>query len=646
MNAATWWTQLKTTMRRTWTLSSGDPELARLLGSRAVSSGVSVNEDTALNYSAVWQATQLIAGTIASLPLLFYRRRRDGGRDVYREHPLYRLLHDQWSPEHTSMSARETMQQHALLWGNGYAEIVRDSAGRPAELWVLTPDRVRPTRRSSDQALVYEVLQPTSRGTQVLLPSEILHIPGLSWDGIQGYGVVRRARETIGLGLATEMYGAKFFGQGAMAGGILESPQVLSPAATQKLRDSWAAAHEGVSRAHRIAVLESGITWKQASIAPEDAQFLETRKFQTVEIARWFNLPPHMLRDLERATFSNIEHQTIEFVVYTIRPWLVRWEAELKRKLVPVLEWNQQYPEHVLDGLLRGDVQSRTLALQTQFQNGALNLDEWRSLENRNPLPDGQGQRFYTSIQVVPIDQMGEKVRAATELVRAGYEPAAALAAIGLPPIPHLGLAPVTVQPEEPPEPEPLEPSPEEQDAAEEEADEVAKRALPPAPPMAAFPPPVDLAPLVTRLEAQDVEQAQLKARLAAMIPSLRALLEQTVRREFVFEGDRARKAAVTPEKCRAWIEHFYATRPATALAHLLPTMRLYGHLAQRPDIEAETRSRIEAEAAQSRAELLALLDANGGDLADEVAQIVARWERDRPSAVADALLQEILSHV
>jgi HK97 family phage portal protein len=637
MRAATWWTQLRTMMTRTWSISSGDPELARLLGSRAVSSGVSVNEDTALNYSAVWQATQLIAGTIASLPLMFYKRRRDGGKDLYREHPLFRLLHDQWSPEHTSMSARETMQQHALLWGNGYAEIVRDSAGRPAELWVLTPDRVRPVRRERDQALVYEVLQPTSRGTQVLLPSEILHIPGLSWDGIQGYGVVRRARETIGLGLATESYGAKFFGQGAMAGGILESPQVLSPAAAQKLRDSWAAAHEGLSRAHRIAVLESGITWKQASLSPEDSQFLETRKFQTVEIARWFNLPPHMLRDLDRATFSNIEHQTIEFVVYTIRPWLVRWEAELKRKLVPILEWNQQYPEHVLDGLLRGDVQSRTLALQTQFQNGALNLDEWRSLENRNPLPDGQGQRFYTSIQVVPIDQMSEKVRAATELVRAGYEPAAALAAIGLPAIPHLGLPPVTVQPEDPPEPEP--PRAIEGEAVDEEAEEQvpkAQRALPP----------FDVTALVTRLDAHDLAQTQMKARLAAMVPSLRALIEQTIRREFVFEGDRARKAAGSPEKCRAWIEHFYASRPAAALPHLLPTMRVYGHLAQRPHIESETRARIEAEAAQSRAELLALLETSDGQLAEAVAETVERWERTRPAAFADALMQEVLTHV
>jgi Phage portal protein len=350
-----------------------------------------------------------------------------------------------------------------------------------------------------------------------------------------------------------------------------------------------------------------------------------------------------MLRDLERATFSNIEHQTIEFVVYTIRPWLVRWEAELKRKLVPILEWNQQYPEHVLDGLLRGDVQSRTLALQTQFQNGALSLDEWRSLENRNPLPDGQGQRFYTSIQVVPIDQMGEKVRAATELVRAGYEPAAALAAIGLPPIPHLGLPPVTVQPEEPTEPEP---PPEEESEQEEAEENAATRALPPAPPMPAFPPPVDLGPLVTRLEAQDLEQAQLKTRLAAMIPSLRALLEQTVRREFVFEGDRARKAAVTPEKCRAWIDTFYATRPAASLPHLLPAMRVYGHLAQRLDIEAETRTRIEAEAAESRAELQAVLESAGSNLAEVVADTVARWERERPGAVADALMQEVLTHV
>jgi HK97 family phage portal protein len=598
---------------------------------------------------------------------MLYRRRRDGGKEVYREHPLYQLLHDQWSPEHTSMSARETMQQHALLWGNAYAEIVKDSAGRPAELWVLTPDRVRPMRTKTG-ALVYEVLQPTTRGTQQLLPTEILHIPGLSWDGIQGYGVVRRARETIGLGLATESYGARFFSQGAMAGGILESPQVLSAAATQKLKDSWAAAHEGLQRSHRIAVLEAGITWKQASLSPEDSQFLETRKFQTVEIARWFNLPPHMLRDLERATFANIEHQTIEFVVYTIRPWLVRWESELKRKLVSPLEWNQQFPEHVLDGLLRGDVDARTRALQTQFQNGALSLDEWRSLENRNPLPNGAGQRFYTSIQVVPIDQMGEKINAVADLVRVGYDPAEALAVMGLPPITHLGLPPVTVQPEPkpPPAPAPPEASPAEADAEAREIlhymrERLDALALPPTAPLPALPtapdlgpvlerfdalpPPLDLAPLVTRFDTLAAQQAQTEARLAAVVPSLRALLEQTLRREFVFEGDRARKAAQHPDKCRAWIESFYTARPAASLPHILPAMRLYGELTGRADVEAETRARIEAEAAQSRAELLALLETSGDTLAEDVAATVARWERDRPGAWADAVMQEVLTH-
>jgi len=399
-------------VRGTWVgpIDASSPEIARLFARPPTSTGVAVSEQTALTYSAVWAAVSLIASNVASLPLILYKRLPNGGKERLIGHPLYRLLHDQPNAEMTSMVFRETLQAHVLTWGNGYAEIERDQGGRPVALWPLTPDRVQPFREERSLRLRYRVRNAAGLSDVVIEAPDMLHVPGLGYDGTCGYSVIAKARESIGLGLATERFGGTFFGQGSTFGGVLEHPKQLGEIAQKKLRASINERHQGVDRAHRFLILEEGMQYKRLGIPPNDAQFLETRKFQIAEVARWFNMPPHKLRDLERATFSNIEHQNIEWVVDTLRNWLVRWEQEINRKLVASTERNIQFAEHLVDGLLRGDIASRYAAYAIGRQWGWLSADDVREKENMNPLPDGSGQQYLVPLNMVPADRMDEVI--------------------------------------------------------------------------------------------------------------------------------------------------------------------------------------------------------------------------------------------
>src|SRR4030095_10511023 len=381
-------------------IPSREPSLARYLGGGgAAAAGLPVSEWTALNYSACWAGVQAIAGSIASLPLFPYRRLPNGGKERYLRSRLYRLLHDEFNGEMTAMVARETMQAHCLTWGNAYAEIERNQNGEPLALWPLPPNRVIPDRAVSG-AIVYRVQQ--DQGPEVRVPAEdMLHIPGLGFDGLCGYSVIRKARETLGLGLATEQFGALFFGNGGWPGIVAQHPGKLSQEAHKRLKDSLNEAVQG-PKAHSLIVTEEGIKIEKVGIPPDDAQFLSTRQFQVTEIARWLNMPPHKLRDLTHATFSNIEEQNIDWVVDTLRPWLVRWEQELNRKLIRPLEQGQQFTEHLVDGLRRGNTANLFAAYAVGRQWGWLSADDIRALENMNPLPDGQGQLYLVPLNMQP----------------------------------------------------------------------------------------------------------------------------------------------------------------------------------------------------------------------------------------------------
>jgi HK97 family phage portal protein len=353
------------------------------------SSGKTVNERTAMQTTAVYACVRVLAEAIASLPLHTYRY-TDKGKEKAQDHNLYYLLHSEPNPEMTSFVFRETLMGHLLLWGNAYAQIIRDGRGKVIALYPLMPDKMT-VERTEKGELFYLY---NKEGTNYLLRSdEVLHIPGLGFDGLIGYSPIAMAKNAIGMAIATEEYGAKFFANGANPGGVLEHPGVVKD--PSKIRESWNAVYQGSGNAHRIAVLEEGMKFQSIGIPPEQAQFLETRKFQLNEIARIFRVPPHMVGDLERSSFSNIEQQSLEFVMYTLDPWVIRWEQAIQRALFSPAEKKEHFVKFNVNGLLRGDYQSRMQGYAVGRQNGWLSADDIRELEDMNKLPEGSGGSTY-----------------------------------------------------------------------------------------------------------------------------------------------------------------------------------------------------------------------------------------------------------
>lgn len=382
-----------------------DEALATWLGATPAAAGIRVNEQTAMQFSAVFRAVELISSSVAMLPIHLYRHGENDQRERIRS-PLSRLLNFQPNPEMDAFAFRQAMQAHVLTWGNGYAEIERANDGSPLSLWLLPPHRVSP-QRTVEGSLYYE----TPFGP---IPSDdMLHLAGLGYDGVVGYSVIRMAKEAVAMGLATERYGAKFFGGGSRPGGVLETPKRLSDAGMRNLRESWERLHGGPDNAHRTAILEEGMQWKQVGIPPEDAQFLETRKFQVNEIARWYGLPPHMLGDLDRATFSNIEHQSLEYLTYTLGPWLRRWELRCALKLLRPIEHDTHYFEHLPDALMRTDINSRYTAYSVGRNNGWLSVNDIRKRENLEPVAGGDA--YLMPLNMTPVGKSDDQTRPAVE---------------------------------------------------------------------------------------------------------------------------------------------------------------------------------------------------------------------------------------
>lgn len=361
-------------------------------------SGKTVNERTALQTTAVYACVRILSETIASLPLHVYRY-TEGGKAKDTEHVLYTLLHDEPNPDMTSFVFRETLMSHLLIWGNAYAQILRDRSGQVIGLYPLLPDQMSVHRSEKGKLYYvynrYEEDNPNfqEKGSIVLSQEEVLHIPGLGFDGLIGYSPIALAKNAVGMTLACEEYGASFFGNGANPGGVLEHPGILKDPG--KVRDSWNAVYQGTRNAHKVAVLEEGMSYKQIGIPPEEAQFLETRKFQINEIARLFRIPPHMVGDLEKSSFSNIEQQSLEFVKYTLDPWVVRFEQALKKSLLLPEEKKTHFIKFNVDGLLRGDYQSRMNGYAIGRQNGWLSTNDIRKLEELNPIPPEEGGDLY-----------------------------------------------------------------------------------------------------------------------------------------------------------------------------------------------------------------------------------------------------------
>lgn len=375
------------------------------------SSGKVVTERSAMQMTAVYACVRILSEAIAGLPLHMYRYKEDGGKEKALDHPLYLLLHDEPNPEMSSFVFRETLMTHLLLWGNAYAQIIRNGKGEVVALYPLMPNKMTVSRDETGQ-LYYtyqksqEELPKDNTYTVTLHPSDVLHIPGLGFDGLVGYSPIAMAKNAIGLAIATEEYGSKFFANGAAPSGVLEHPGTIKD--PKRVRESWMSQFGGSANSNKIAVLEEGLKYTPISISPEQAQFLETRKFQINEIARIFRVPPHMVGDLEKSSFSNIEQQSLEFVKYTLDPWVVRWEQSIQRTLLTPEEKKTYFVKFNVEGLLRGDYQSRMSGYATARQNGWMSANDIRELENldRIPAEDG-GDLYLVNGNMLPLDKAG-----------------------------------------------------------------------------------------------------------------------------------------------------------------------------------------------------------------------------------------------
>lgn len=362
------------------------------------SAGRPVTERSALQMTAVYACVRILSEAIAGLPLHVYRYEDDGRRSKALEHPLYVLLHDEPNPEMTSFVFRETLMTHLLLWGNAYAQVIRNGRGDVVGLYPLMPNRMQVGRNEHGE-LEYVYSRTGDEPDQdqprkvTLTPADVLHIPGLGFDGLVGYSPIAMAKNAIGLAIATEEYGASFFANGAAPGGVLEHPGTIKDPA--RVRESWQSTFGGSRNSNKIAVLEEGMKYTPIGISPEQAQFLETRKFQINEIARIFRIPPHMVGDLEKSSFSNIEQQSLEFVKYTLEPWVIRWEQAITKALLAPAEKPHVFVKFNLEGLLRGDYVSRMNGYATARQNGWMSANDIRTLENLALIPPEAGGDLY-----------------------------------------------------------------------------------------------------------------------------------------------------------------------------------------------------------------------------------------------------------
>lgn len=366
--------------------------------------GIRVTPASAMTYSAVLACVRVLAETLASVPLIVYSRqgrRKERAKDFY----LYHLLHDQPNPRLTSFEFRELLQVWLLLWGNAYCEIEYNGAGQIVALWPLLPWRMEGIKNDGG-TLFYRYRDEGDR--TVSIPSwRIWHLRGVSFNGVIGLAINDVARDPVALGQAAEKFGASFFNNGAMPSGVLEHPGALGDKAYDHLRDTWMAAHGGLDRAQRMAILEEGMKYSAIGVPPEQAQFLETRKYQRSEVAGIMRVPPHMIGDLENATFSNIEHQQIAFLVHSMTPWFVRWEQSIQSNLMTTAEVAQYFTRFLVEGLLRGDIASRYQAYAIGRQWGWLSADDVREKEEMNPLPNGQGATYLTPMNMTPADGDG-----------------------------------------------------------------------------------------------------------------------------------------------------------------------------------------------------------------------------------------------
>ena len=357
-------------------------------------SGERVDEKSAMQIATVYACVRLLAESVAQLPFHLYRYTNNGrGKEMALDHPLYWLLHDIPNPEMTSFTWRETMMTHLLLWGNSYSQIIRDGKNGVLGLYPLLPENIEVDR--DDHGEIYYIYHaytdetPGEKNKDLYFRrDEILHVPGLGFNGLIGFSPIAMMKNSLGSVLAVEKYGSSFFRNGAQPIGVLEHPGTLKD--PEKIRRQWREVYGGAGNAHKVAVIEEGMSYKPISLPPEDSQFLSTRQYGVEEICRIFNVPPHMVQDLQRSTFNNIEHQSIQFVKHSLMPWLIKIEMAIIKDVLVDNEQHELYPKFNVDGLLRGDFQSRMHGYQIGINSGIYSFNEVRDMENLDPMPADQ----------------------------------------------------------------------------------------------------------------------------------------------------------------------------------------------------------------------------------------------------------------
>jgi HK97 family phage portal protein len=375
-------------------------------GGATTSSGARVSENTAMKVNAVWSCVTFIADYVASLPKVTYKYLKPSGKEKAENFYLYDILHEHPNPWQNDYEFVETMTGHVLLWGNAYAEIQRDGAGRVTALWPLRPDRMRIVILPDQLVYFYTV----PNGSEQIL-REVFHLRGMGSDGIIGYSPIQYQRESIGLAFAEEEYRSRFFSNNASPGGVLQHPGRLGKEAADNLRRQWEQAHGGLSNSQRVAVLEEGIQWKQIGMPGKDMEFIEGRKYQKAEIAAMYHVRPYKIGLLEPGTvsYASIEQQAIDTHMETMRPWTIRWEKKFMSLLTPA-EQKNYFVKFNTDSVLRGDSKTRAENLRIWRENGIINANEWRDIEDMNVIDGVGGDDYwrpsnYTVVGAEPVQQ-------------------------------------------------------------------------------------------------------------------------------------------------------------------------------------------------------------------------------------------------
>jgi len=395
---------------KNYSVTDFDRDIKTWIGGVTTKAGVTVSEHSALRYITVLTCVRIRSESFATLPLSVYRRRKNGkGRDEDYSHPLHDIIHNTPNPDMTSFTWRETMNGHQDLSGNCYSVITTNRRGQVIDLYPWPWDRIEPKRNEETGEIEYQI---NDRGKIETLPSEkVFHVPGLGYDGIKGYSIIALAREHVGLGMAVSEFVERFYGQGMNIGSVLQTDQKLEQETITDLRNQYEEKYAGLQNAHRPFILHSGLKYSRIPMPLTDAQTIETLKLTSDQICGLYRVPPHMAANLDRSTNNNIEHQSIEYVIYSMLPLITRFEQTMNWKLFTKAEREQgYYVKFNVDALLRGDTKARAEALAIKRQNGVINADEWRELDDENPIGGVVGETYLVNGNMISTETAAKQV--------------------------------------------------------------------------------------------------------------------------------------------------------------------------------------------------------------------------------------------